>query len=378
MPSKPKRSKRISKRCLRRKCGCAIDGVGRVTGSRCSVQLGVMSDPSAKRPKAGSRRVIIDSDPGIDDALAILLAFGAEGITVEGLTIVCGNGNDIAKLGANAKLIARMAGYPSVPVCLGDADALDDGEAAQEIPVHVHGADGLGDVAEKFGRTAADLTGFHSSSAAQFIVDTCTASPGEITLVAIGPLSNVAAALALQPSLPQLVRELVVMGGAVHGELRGNRTPAAEANFAGDPEAAQTVLEAGFGRLVLADLGVTHQTDVIPIRKALRKELPHSVITSFIWEMSQTFIDCYTKTFGAKVAPCHDVVAIMYLLRPEIFTAKPARVEVELSGTLTRGMSVADWKGKWKKAHNCEVLLTLNFERFVEEFVKGMRALSIR
>lgn len=166
--------------------------------------------------------------------------------------------------------------------------------------------------------------------------------------------------------------------GAVHGELRGNRTPAAEANFAGDPEAAQTVLEAGFGRLVLADLGVTHQTDVIPIRKALRKELPHSVITSFIWEMSQTFIDCYTKTFGAKVAPCHDVVAIMYLLRPEIFTAKPARVEVELSGTLTRGMSVADWKGEWKKAHNCEVLLTLNFERFVEEFVKGMRALSIR
>ena len=100
-------------------------------------------EPTAKRARAEpARRVIIDTDPGVDDALAILLAFGAENIIVDGLTIVCGNGKDIKKLGANAKFLARFCGYSDVPVCLGDAP-LDETEAAQEVPVHVHGEDGV-------------------------------------------------------------------------------------------------------------------------------------------------------------------------------------------------------------------------------------------
>ena len=333
-----------------------------------------MASPAAKKLKAAPARIIIDTDPGIDDALAILLALGAENISVEALTIVCGNGTDITKLGANAKLLTRSAGHPNVPVSLGNAP-LDD-FAAATAPNHVHGDDGLGNVASKYGRTTADFTGFHPKLAGQFIADACAESPGEITLVCIGPLSNLAAALALRPDLPALVREVVVMGGAVHGELRGNRTPAGEANFVSDPEAAQTVLTAGFRNLVLADLGVTHQTDVCTLRETLCKALPDSALAKMIHEFTQCFTQCYLERFGAPNAPAHDVCAVMYLVRPEIFSKRACRVEVETEGTLTRGMSVPDWKGKWGKSHNCEVLMTVDLEGFADEYVSAIRRLQ--
>ena len=165
------------------------------------------------------------------------------------------------------------------------------------------------------------------------------------------------------------------MGGAVHGELRGNRTPAGEANFVSDPEAAQAVLCAGFGSLILADLGVTHQTDVCTLCDALRKELPRSPLAAMICEATQCFIDCYLNKFGAPNAPAHDVVAVMYLVRPELFTKRRGRVEVETQGTLTRGMSVPDWKGKWGRPANVEVLMTVDVERFVREYVAAIRQL---
>lgn len=239
----------------------------------------------------------------------------------------------------------------------------------------MHGDDGLGNVAEKLGRTAADFEGFHSKTAARFIVDACVAAPGEITLVTIGPLSNVAAALVLCPDLPQIAKEIVVMGGAVHGELRGNRTPAAEANFISDPEAAQAVMTAGFQSMILADLGITHQTDICKLREACLHAMPDAAIARAIHEISQCFVDCYLNTFGQPNAPAHDVVAVMYLVCPNMFTSKPCRVEVETHGTLTRGMSVPDWKGKWNKQMNCKVLMTVDVENFVSQFVAAIRHL---
>jgi len=220
-----------------------------------------------KRKRAGverKRRVIIDTDPGIDDCLALLHAFGSSGeISVDGLTIVCGNGKDVP----------ISLGVP--PETNDEEDQRAEDAAATPQQVMVHGTDSLGNVAERFEQTESDFQGFHSKAAPEYLYETCLASPGEITLVCIGPLTNVAEALAAHPDLQELVEEVVVMGGAVTGTLRGNRTPAAEANFAHDPEAAQAVLTAGFKNVVLADLGVTHQTDICMLRDACLKQVAH-------------------------------------------------------------------------------------------------------
>lgn len=332
---------------------------------------------------AKDRHVIIDTDPGVDDALAILFAFGARNIVVEGLTIVCGNGKDIATLGANARLLLSLANYGDTPVSLGKtADvALDQTEAAQDIPVYVHGRDGLGNVAERFGRSDAHFNNFHSVPAAQFIVDTCRQSPGEITLVCVGPLSNIKDALELCPELPTLVQEIVIMGGAVHGERRGNRTPAAEANFACDPESADKVFSS-FSNIVLADLGITHQTNIDDLRQAVTKNAAAfisdsdqglSKVAEFIFAMCEVYIDCYLNIFKQPHAPAHDVVAMMYVVHPELFVVKQARVEIEVQGKLTRGMSVADWGGvKWKRPVNCSVLTKVDASKFVGHYVEAI------
>ena len=153
----------------------------------------------------------------------------------------------VRQLGANARLIARVAQVADVKVFL--ASPLASADTDHDSPCveinsadQVHGADCLGNAAAEQGQTEADFQDFPDTSASDFIFNTCAASPGEITLVCIGPLTNLAACLAAHPELPGLVQEVVLMGGALHGELRGNRTPTAEANFDDNPEAAQAVL----------------------------------------------------------------------------------------------------------------------------------------
>ena len=133
------------------------------------------------------------------------------------------------------------------------------------------------------------------------------------------------------------------------------------------------MLTAGFRSVTLADLGITHQTDICVLREACCRELPNGhAVSKMVYTISQAFVDCYMKTFKQPNAPAHDVVAIMYLAKPELFKTRPARVEVELAGTLTRGMSVADWNGKWKKSPNVEVIVQVDLDRFVSEFVAAV------
>merc|ERR1712224_928354 len=148
------------------------------------------------------------------------------------------------------------------------------------------------------------------------------------------------------------------MGGCVHGELRGNRTPAAEANFVSDPEAANAVFTSFAGKIVLADLGITHQTDMDVLRKRCWEqhlacgengEEDASKIAKLVYGVSQAFIDCHLEIFKQPNAPAHDLVTMMYVTRPDLFVTRAARVEIELDGRWTRGMSVVDWSGKWKK-----------------------------
>ena len=134
---------------------------------------------------------------------------------------------------------------------------------------------------------------------------------------------------------------------------------------------------AGFASIVIADLGVTHQTDVEAMRAACLTRLTAAArVPQFIDEVTKCYINCYLNIFNFPVAPAHDVLTVMYLLRPDIFVKKAARVEVELQGQLTRGMSVADWGGKWGRPNNCEVLMSVDNEAFIDEFVKVIGTFS--
>lgn len=333
----------------------------------------ISSDSPSRTHRKASRRIMIDTDPGVDDALALLLAFGSrEELSIEGLTIVFGNGNDIRELGANAKFLLRLAGVEQVPVSLGKAPMQHKCATVSrggDEPLLVHGADNLGNVSARYGRRDSDFSGFHASAAPEFIYEVCSRSPGEISLVCIGPLTNIAAAIELHPDLPELVREVVVMGGAF-GELRGNKSPAAEANFLGDPVAAQKVLTSNFPSIVLAGLDITHQTDVGVLREACSTQ--GSVISSFVWDVCSNYINVY-RYFGESGAPAHDVVPVMYLLRPAIFRGVDVHVQVETAGEITRGMSIADWKQQWGRRPNCKVLTALvDKEGFTQTFVDAM------
>ncbi|CAE7473820.1 URH2 [Symbiodinium necroappetens] len=241
----------------------------------------------------------IRRDRGVDDALAILLASGSPELKLEG---------------SNAKMLLRLVGLAETPVALGAQPDLHDGEAGAMVSREgmkkalVHGEDHMGNVSAKYGKDASDRTGFHELAAPEFIYEMCkcslNCSPREITLVCIGPLHNLAAALDLHPDLPQLLREVVIMGGAF-GERRGNRTPSAEANFFDGPEAAQAVLTAGFERLVLAGLDITHQTDMLVLRKECLES--GSALSQFVWELCENFINVYHAALPVRSA----IIAVM-------------------------------------------------------------------
>lgn len=337
---------------------------------------------TVRQPAREPRRVLIDTDPGVDDAWALLLALGSpDELHVEGVTIVFGNGSDVRTLGANARLVLRIAGAGHVPVSLGGSPPHQDGTKGATMciegkaPVLVHGDDNLGNVSERYGRRADDFEAFHKLDAPDFIHETCKRRPGEVSLVCIGPLTNLATALERHPDLPSLVDEVVIMGGAF-GTQRGNRTPAAEANFFDDPLAAQAVLRAGFRKVVVAGLDVTHQADMIPLREACVAS--RSPVSSFLWDVSETYIRVYTEYYGEKIAPPHDAVPMMYFVRPELFEAKPVTVDVETRGELTRGMSIADWKGQWGRRPNCQVLTSIvDQEGFKNTFVNAIAKLPL-
>lgn len=328
-----------------------------------------MAPPAADAfsPPPKDLRVIIDTDPGVDDAFAIVMAVTA-GMQIEGLTIVHGNGDCVETLGINANVCLRLAGAdPSVKVYLGEqkpAVAVDVKEASHK-GVDVHGEDGLGEMRPPL--VPSDKV-FGEQHAAEFIWERCSQNSGQITLVTIGPLTNVAMCLKAHPDLVKHVKSIVIMGGAVL-EKRGNRTPAAEANFASDPQAAQAVLSAGFKNVILAPLDVTHQLSLPDLRVRLRegRREAEGELADFLCDISHFYISAYYKLQHSCV-PVHDPVTIAYLLRPDLFKSVETRVDVETQGLLCTGMSIADWTGQTGRAPNCTVLVSVDAPAFNELF----------
>ena len=280
-------------------------------GATATVGLG-KGDP---RP----RKVILDADPGIDDAMAILFALRSPALDVVAITTVFGNA-DIEVATANALRLVELAGR-EVPVARGAAHPLVLPKAPP--PDFVHGADGLGNVG------APSPTGRAiEASAAELIVATVRRHPGEVTLVAVGRLTNLALALALEPRLPELVKEVVLMGGSAHAG--GNVTPVAEANVWGDPHSADIVFAAPW-KVTMVGLDVTTRMRLQDDR-LLRMAAKDERVGAFVYRISRFYKQFHDSTGVTGGFYVHDPSAVAYAIDPSLFSTEKAQVRVVTEG----------------------------------------------
>lgn len=286
-------------------------------------------------------KIIIDTDPGQDDAVAILLALASpDEIAVLGITTVAGN-VPLALTEKNARIICELAGRPDIAVFAGCDRPLVQPLVTAE---HVHGKTGLDGIA------LPDPTmPLQAAHAVDFIIDTLRAEPsGSVTLCPLGPLTNIATAFTRAPDIMARVKEIVLMGGA-YFEV-GNITPAAEFNIYVDPEAAEIVFQSGVP-LVVMPLDVTHKVLTTRPRidaiRSIGSPVAHAVAS---W--TDFFERFDMAKYGAEGAPLHDPCVIAYLLAPGLFTGRHINVEIETTSPLTRGMTVADWWGVTKRPKN--------------------------
>jgi purine nucleosidase len=295
-----------------------------------------------------STTIILDCDPGIDDALAIAFAVGHPEIELAGITTVAGN-VALDKTTANALAVASFTGAADVPVTPGCATAL---VREERRAVHVHGESGLGGaVLPPTARQAED------GHAIDFIIDRVGAAPGEITLVATGPLTNIALAVRREPRLARWVRDFVIMGGSAG---RGNVTPAAEFNIWADPEAAAAVFRAGWVvRMIGLDVTLrARATAAVQERMREFGRLGN--------ELALPALSRYTDSHNTHgEPPVHDVCAVVSVVSPDVFTYTPAAVEVETTGRLTSGMTVTDFSPSI--IPNAAVATDINADRFWDE-----------
>jgi purine nucleosidase len=278
------------------------------------------------------RRIIIDTDPGQDDAVAILMALASPAeLDVLGIVAVAGN-VPLGHTERNARRIVELAGRPDVPVYAGCPRPM---MRALRTAEHVHGRTGL-DGAELPDPTM-PLQPRHG---VDFIVDTLVAAePGSVTLCTLGPLTNVAMALAKAPAIVHGIREIVMMGGA-YFEV-GNITPSAEFNIYVDPEAANAVMNSGVP-ITMAPLDLTHRALTTRERLDALRAIGNRTGTTVagLLDFSERFD---LAKYGSLGAPLHDPTVIAWLLKPQLFKGKTINVSIETSSPLTLGMTVADW-----------------------------------
>jgi purine nucleosidase len=278
-----------------------------------------------------AQRIIIDTDPGQDDAVAILLALASPELEVLGIVAVAGN-VPLALTEVNARKIVELSGRTDVPVFAGCDRPLSRELVTAE---HVHGKTGLDGI--ELPDPTLPLQAGHG---VDFIIDTLRRQPaGTVTLVPIGPLTNIAEAFRRAPDIIGRVQQIVLMGGA-YFEV-GNITPAAEFNIYVDPEAAAEVFAAGVP-LVVLPLDATHEAitsrDWVEAMRALPGRCGPAIAS---WT---DFFERYDKEkYGSQGAPLHDPCTIAWLLRPDLFEGREINVEIETEGRWTVGMTVADW-----------------------------------
>ena len=282
--------------------------------------------PMDKRP------LIIDCDPGQDDAIALLLALGRpERFTVLGITTVAGN-VPVAKTARNARIVCDWAGRADVPVHAGCEGPLLGAPVTAE---HIHGAEGLDGPA-----LHAPATPLQPAHAVDFLVQTLRTHPTPVTVCALGPLTNIALALRLAPELAGRIGEVIWMGGAQ--SEGGNVTPAAEFNAFADPEAAAIVMQSGVA-LTVVPLDVTHQ---VQADAAWLQDLARGAGAQ--GRLAAQIVGSHGLPERARFdggVPMHDPCVVLYLLAPQLFAGRRVNVTVECASPHGRGQTVVDWHG---------------------------------
>ncbi|SAK99433.1 nucleoside hydrolase [Caballeronia ptereochthonis] len=314
-------------------------------------------------------RIIYDTDPGIDDAIALVFQARHPQIELVGITSVFGNA-DIDTTTTNALYLAsRFA--PGVPVVRGAAAPLRRPPPGP-IP-HVHGKDALGDI-ERIGRVDKHEDG---RDAHRFIVETVRAHPGEITLLAVGPLTNLALALKEDPAIAALVREVVVMGGAfgINGVL-GNATPAAEANMHGDPDAADIVLGAPW-KVSIVGLDVTHQTVMTTAFLASLRDSAGDA-GRFVWDVSRFYERFHAGDGMSKGIYAHDYSAAAFVVARELYTTRSGPVRVLTEGiaaglTIQKPDSVRASAPDWDARPSCAACIGVDSDAVLDLFARTLR-----
>ncbi|WP_235941305.1 nucleoside hydrolase [Paenibacillus puerhi] len=302
----------------------------------------------ANQAITAKRKIILDCDPGLDDAIAILLAARNPHIELVGVTIVAGNVG-LDKTTLNALKVCELAGLTHVPVARGaDRPLLREPVAAD----YVHGESGIGGVV-----LPDPVKASINRHAVDFLIDTLMESDGDITLVPIGPLTNIALAMRKEPRILSKIQEIVIMGGGTFGNI----TPSAEFNFYADAEAARVVLASG-APITMIGLDLTHQAVATEAVKERIASLDNH-ISRFILELLG-FYEVIYKERGLPGAAVHDPCCVAYCIDPTLFTTKLLRVDIETRGELSYGMSVIDTYGVTGKQPNVRVALTLDHERF--------------
>jgi len=290
-------------------------------------------------------KILLDCDPGLDDALALLLAHGDPNIELVAVTTVGGNVS-VEKTTRNALELREYLGFTEVPVAAGAGEPLNGDTKNAE---YVHGEGGLGNVTLPAASLAASAV-----HAVDLILETVRAAPGEIHLVATGPLTNIALALARDPQLTGLVASFTIMGGSY---TRGNATPAAEFNIYADPDAAAAVFAADW-RVTMVGLDLTLQA-IVDEGIVDRMHQLGRLGVELVAPLATFWTNPLDDDWDGQAL--HDVCAVAWVARPDLFVTKPARVEVELEGRFTRGMTVVDFHS----AHpNATVPVKLNVAGF--------------
>src|SRR6266852_1931755 len=313
-------------------------------------------------------RIILDTDPGIDDALALFLALASPEVQLEAVTTVSGNVH-VDFTTRNALTLLELAGRRDIPVARGSDRPL---VRQAVIADYVHGHNGLGEVMLPNPERQPV-----SSHAVDVIIQKIMEAPGEITLVAIGPLTNLALAVRREPRIALLVREVVIMGGALR--VPGNVTPIAEFNIYADPHAAHIVLHAGWPiRLVTLDV-----TTKALFQREQAQELAStgSPVARFIQQAVDSYLETFGHSRGLTAFQMHDPLCLAAAFQPELITWEPAYVDVELAGTLTSGETVAyferpaDIDPALERRHSANVLASVGVdaEQFIQLFLDRVK-----